>query len=1052
MTTASGIAESTLTYGSLVSSDGLSRLSQFPPPPSEIPFTPIEAAFGGRSSPVTSDRSMTPTGNVTANVRHVLPVPAMPLNFQKRSPSPGSHAPVSSYSDRSHAASQPMSAPSSKSSYPSPHDWHDGSSSIANDPYGEDVLSTNLITSLLSSVSGTDVSSQTAGPSSFKQVNYEPSVVSNALTTDSTVTYPPPKTFPPPLPSTDYKYPPLPTPFPIRPSAEKVIDISAPHIPNLQARHVMPTGGRGTPETWTSEDSAHTVQGGEGLRTMSVTPSLQSMTSSTPLMNSFAKADPILEEDEPQISGPSTASQSRHSRTRSRRTSIAHSAKTSRSYVSSLIGRLSHSSGDQRSIRQTTTGWFRGKPLPPVPPMPEHAFKEIQKAEQELPLPDLVNRAAALSSMLDRGHRPYHSTISLANTKERSSPGIDGSGELRYSGADPNSMNSARGRKGRSEQLSGRSRSWQFGGQDSGPSATFKPFVLTRRRKIILGLSVIFLVICVVVAVAVGVTVGEKHRSVHTCSGNMTGAACTLDATCVCSSTSSGQCNPLAKALVDLVPDVNHIFNVNFTSASVATAFWQVQGTSKGPNCAEQANVVDVAGSFDESNFPNRTKWVQSALLWNFVMSENATAAEELQRFVSQANWGSLGTSDRPTIDSATQFITEVAGYRFDFASQTVEAPPVKFSDVSQPTAQQVAQLNSVAEAALDRMNTYALASATQQEQALITYWQTVLGQRKGDLVQFLSNVKGSPILLPFDATAAPGGHNLSALLTNASSTPFPPPLSCYPGLTPAQTQLAQQLETQVFGLPRASPASTFDPSCYPNRPVYGVLDILQLRLPFMDQRTGVAKQAALLTRDASTRAVIYAGELVSAFPGDGTPGPVSTDPRQYGTLSNLEHVILQYLKSIPDVNLAQEVVEYVLKTPALPPDSGAQAVLFNSLSLLPIIEVAVFGTVDASDIASTTSSLSDPQNQLFFGTDASAAVRDWSINAVGTGVLWTELATSVNVTVDTSFTNAGFNFVFGNASAFFHHAPSNVIVNTGNITSAFQAFGLSTETGLITS
>lgn len=342
------------------------------------------------------------------------------------------------------------------------------------------------------------------------------------------------------------------------------------------------------------------------------------------------------------------------------------------------------------------------------------------------------------------------------------------------------------------------------------------------------------------------------------------------------------------------------------------------------------------------------------------------------------------------------------------------------------------------------------LASSTQQGQALETYWTAVLGQ-KGSLDDFLSHVKGAPILLPFDATAAPGGQNVSTLLTNSTSSPFPPPLSCFPGLNSMQLQLVQQLETSVFGLSQASAPSTFDSSCFPNRPVYGVLDILQLRLPFVDSRTGVAKQAALLTRDASARAVIYSGELVSAFPGNGTPGPLSTNPRQYGTMSNFKHVVLQYLKSISDINFARELVEYVLQGGPLPPDSGAQPVLFNGLSSLPVLEVAVFGTIDPSDIASAVSSLSNPQNQLFFGTDASAIVRDWSINAVGNGMLWTELATSGSVVPDTSFTNADFNFVFSNASAFFQFQP-NTTVNVGNITSAFQAFQLLQSTPLITS
>ena len=47
-------------------------------------------------------------------------------------------------------------SPTTATSHPSPHDWHDGSSSITNDPYGTAALPTSFITSLLSSTSNSD--------------------------------------------------------------------------------------------------------------------------------------------------------------------------------------------------------------------------------------------------------------------------------------------------------------------------------------------------------------------------------------------------------------------------------------------------------------------------------------------------------------------------------------------------------------------------------------------------------------------------------------------------------------------------------------------------------------------------------------------------------------------------------------------------------------------------------------------------------------------------------------------------------------------------------
>ena len=522
-----------------------------------------------------------------------------------------------------------------------------------------------------------------------------------------------------------------------------------------------------------------------------------------------------------------------------------------------------------------------------------------------------------------------------------------------------------------------------------------------------------------------------------------------------------GQCKQLAQGIVDLINDTNTLFNVNFTSDFVSDALWQAQGSPAGGNCAAQANLIDVAPALSNVSSPNRTLWAQAAMLWNLVQSENVTATQQLQSFVLSADWQSLGSSDGPSTDSSSRFSTQVFGFIFDFAAQTVQAPSMTFRSLGQPTTEQIGKTDDVTQGALNKMYTAAygkksstqisghrfslfVASSQQQEYALQHYWTGPLSQELSDLSHFLTYIAGSPILLPFDATSAPGQHNISSLLTSDSTTPFPPPLSCYPGLSQTQTQTLQELETSVFGLQPASTPSAFDTSCYPDRPVYGVLDILALRLPFADGRSGVARQAALLTRDAYTRAVVYSGEVVSAVPGEDSPGTPLTNPLQYGTMSslNLNHVILQYLRSIEDIGTAIALVQYVLQPAALPPDSGANQKLFSALSTLPVLEVAVFGTVDPSDIAFTVSSLSDPHNNLFFGTDASHALRTWALNATQQGIDWAELSASQQIVQDTSYTNADFNFVLSNATTFIQH-PGSAIVNASNITSAFGSFQL---------
>lgn len=529
-----------------------------------------------------------------------------------------------------------------------------------------------------------------------------------------------------------------------------------------------------------------------------------------------------------------------------------------------------------------------------------------------------------------------------------------------------------------------------------------------------------------------------------------------IDATCVCtSSTPSDQCGQVSQNLLDLIPVLNNSFGLDYTPASLSTAIWRVQG-STGNDCSKQAVLVDVGPGLDSVAAPNRTQWTQAAILWDLVQSDNLSDVGDLQKFASKAPWGSLKVVDGPTTESASQFTTIVSGYQFNFAAQTVTPPSKTFTDIGQPSQDQISRTNDVSRGALDRMYSFAagrphshdpqvycqklipfIASSTQQSKALSNYWQSVLQQDPDKLNDFLSIVSGSQILLPFDATSSPGGSPIATLMTNTSSSPFPPPLACYPGLTTSQLQSINTLESSVFGLSTASPTSQFDTLCFPNRPIYGVLDILRLRLPFMDSQSGTAKQAAVLSRDASTRAVVYSGQVLSTLPLTNSTDitAVTTDPRRFGTLNNLDHVVLEYFRSISDVNIAIALAKFILTNPALPPTSTGA--LFSALSSLPVMEVAVFGDVHPPDITSTTSSFSNPSGGLFFGTSAALSLRQWTINAVQNTLVWTDVAVSSEIVRDNSFVDQTFNSVWDPAFTFFH-TTNTAVVNVSTIVSSF--------------
>lgn len=307
-----------------------------------------------------------------------------------------------------------------------------------------------------------------------------------------------------------------------------------------------------------------------------------------------------------------------------------------------------------------------------------------------------------------------------------------------------------------------------------------------------------------------------------------------------------------------------------------------------------------------------------------------------------------------------------------------------------------------------------------------------------------MSLLISSPILLPFDATETAGDIPVASLLTNSTSAPFPPPLSCYPGLTQPQLQLITNVETPIFGLSGPAAQADFDSSCFADRPVYGVLDVLRLRLPFQDTQTGSAKQAATLSRDAAPRVVIYSGEVLSSLPDFNATSTPPTDPRRFGTLNHINHVLLDFFEAIPDVYVARQFVKYVLSSSVTPPSNDTLS--GQSLSTIPTLEVAVFGSVLPTDITGVVSSFTTPPGGLFFGTNQSLAVREWAIVATGTGVTWTESANSPKIVNDNSFTDNVFNEVWNPAYLYFQ-SSSSAVVNVGNITAGFTTVNKFTST-----
>src|ERR1700722_13278282 len=135
-----------------------------------------------------------------------------------------------------------------------------------------------------------------------------------------------------------------------------------------------------------------------------------------------------------------------------------------------------------------------------------------------------------------------------------------------------------------------------------------------------------------------------------------------LDATCICTSPLPGSCDELAQGLVSLIPVLNVMFDTNYTSNRLASVIWQAQGAQVGSNCASQVVLVEVASALDWMTYPNRTLWIQTAILWNLAKSQDLAAAASMRSFVAKAPWKTLSV-DGPISNASSKFQMTVSGF-----------------------------------------------------------------------------------------------------------------------------------------------------------------------------------------------------------------------------------------------------------------------------------------------------------------------------------------------------------------------------------------------------
>ncbi|KAG8966640.1 hypothetical protein FRC03_011587 [Tulasnella sp. 419] len=592
------------------------------------------------------------------------------------------------------------------------------------------------------------------------------------------------------------------------------------------------------------------------------------------------------------------------------------------------------------------------------------------------------------------------------------------------------------------------------------------------RKQILIAVVVLVVLIAAIVGLAVGLSTRKSGSKVSdvgvvrgaNCAGNMTGSICDLDATCVCTSNSAAQCNPLAQSILSMIPTTNNLFNTTFTPSSVALSFWDIEGTPVGGNCASQALMIDTSSTNKTTTIDSvRSTWARSAVLFSLIKSEDAISSEDLRKFAASLDYSNLlpkgtGRSEDTSLTGGFQRLS--AGFVYDFDKMTVTAPPVTWKDYAKPSEAQTVQVGSDMEKALDRMYTSANALSAQAQVALKNYWTHDLQQKESDLLKLFKAFRNAPVMLPFDMTLNKNGKSYSTIMqrsnTNSARISFPPPLGCSPMISEGQLDAVNVVEGIVFGLNGLSSEvkADFEEGCFGSRPVYGVLDVLRLRVPFMNPNdkssggpvsnpTAVPGQALVLGTDATTRVVVRSGKLLSTLPGDDSSTvkadsdvPAGAlDVSNYGTMDYMAHVILTWLRSMP-VDVGMDVATYLIGAPSTteagavssppPPPSN----LLNSkqlMSSIPTLEVALFGTLGTSDVSYGVSSFATPSSSLFFGSSTGNVFRQYvngvASNEKGYSIVWSQSPTSEEVVRENKVADESFDATWNGAATLIGNA-----------------------------
>jgi hypothetical protein len=397
------------------------------------------------------------------------------------------------------------------------------------------------------------------------------------------------------------------------------------------------------------------------------------------------------------------------------------------------------------------------------------------------------------------------------------------------------------------------------------PLPFFKRITSSKRRKLVLLL--LLLAALIIVLGAIGGTLlskkgadsdgngvcartclngGSQTDSGGSCACNCApgyiGAFCQLDSTCVCPDGGSACEVKLARSLLAASTTAVSLFTPRISPDRLAGLLNTVLPSVDGSDCSAQARLLDLP-NLDPARYRQRQRWIQAVLLWDLAASEDV-GNSTLRDFQSGLNYWRW--QDAASFEPQPSFQAAAHGYIIDFAYEQIFAPPMSVDD-AKLSATQIGRMENETAVAFGKLLSHATAASTQRSTALFNRL-TSLGYGSEELVTLRQNVLASPVMFAFDAAAqsGPGSVMEQANAAATAGTTFPRPVACQESLSAAQVDEITRLEDGILGLNVTGSSTT---SCI-GRPLNGTLDVLGLRLPFLE--ADLARQAVVVANAVS--------------------------------------------------------------------------------------------------------------------------------------------------------------------------------------------------------